>query len=162
VFDNNKGVLIKRGTFEYEILAPKKTANVSKYIPEKKNFVNEQKSMLSYGTAISENSELLFYPSSLGASCELRILDNSTHAFSIALRIGADNVKVNKTSGGYWTLTTTTKDETGEKVEEIAGVIQAPLLKDGRGNVFHQNSLKVHLLPNKTYRLDFEFDKKPI
>lgn len=159
IFDSEQGVLIRKNGFEYEILSSQNNAYASKYEAALMNFIGDNKSMVSYGSAASKNSQLLFYPSSLGTNCELKFSDDSMHKAMFALRVSSNQVKVRKEPGGYWVFYTKVKNVTGESTEEILGVIQTPLLKDANGNVSYNNRIRIHRQLNGLYMLEILFDK---
>ena len=154
VFDEKKGVLIKDKVVSFEVLAP--TARAEKaFCEDRENFIGVDRDMVCYGGALSQNTQTYFYPSNLGANCEIVCKDNSTHTFSLGLSISTKGVKVGRTPGGYWILT---KSNGGN--QETVGVIQAPIVKDKNGNIIRSNSIEIYKkFGQKNYTIDLLLDE---
>lgn len=156
---NTRGILIeKNNSFEFGTLNSDKVLG---WYENGRNFIGEEKNMVSYKNLFNSGADLNLYPSSLGTNCEISIeekLDKSKLEFWF--RVSGDNIRVQKEPGGYITMNIYKLDENGNKTSEILAVIQKPLLKDSSGEIYDEIELELFPQGDNLYKLKFESNQQ--
>ena len=119
----------------------------------KSNFINQDKTMISYKDLYSSDLELCFYPSSLGVNCEINFADNNQRFIYFNLKLSDEQVEIRKEPGEYWIMCKNIINELGENNEKILGIIQTPLVKDKSGNIYYNNKLEISQLGSGYYQI---------
>ncbi len=154
--DIKQGVLIE-GNDSYRICVNNKKSKLAQYT-EKQNFIGQKKHMISYNNAFGRNTCLSFYPSSSGTHAEILFYKKPTfNVLKMVITVDEYDVKVG--DSGYITINKHVTDKTGIITQEIAGVIQLPLLKDEGGKLSYQSRLSAERICDGKYQLIFTLDK---
>ena len=154
-YKDTNGVIVKKGKFEFEMFSPDSQA-FAQY-DTRNNFIGIQKDMILYKNVVAKNSELRYYPTSLGTACEIAINDHRTKDISLFFRTITRGVSVHKEPGGYWILTDKEKYDP-KNPEDVLGVIQAPLLKDAAGCISYKSGMEIVKREDNTYELKITLD----
>lgn len=155
---NNSGILIKKD-IEYSF-GVKSDKPILGWYEQIKNFIGDDKYMISYDNAFGNETQLNFYPSSLGVNCEVNFTSKpAKSAMTFWLNIPDEEVKVKKEPGGYFILTKDRKDDKGATVTDILAVIQKPLLKTEEGKISYNCSIEYTTTAKGQYEITFLFDK---
>ena len=120
------------------------------------NFIDESKKMVVYQNVWGKGSSLNAYPTRLGINLEIKLQQSSSNVLSFWLEVD-EGLKLVKSNGGY--LTIVSNDYTGDSPDQIVSVIQLPLLKDEKGNVFLNNRVDFTKVDARRYEINFSFDE---
>ena len=150
-----KGVIVKKGKFEYEMFSPDSQA-FAQY-DKRDNFIGIQKNMIIYKNIAAKNSELRYYPTSLGAACEIQIYDDRTKNISLFFKTATPGITVRQEPGGDWIMTDKEKYDP-QNPGDVLGVIQAPLLKDTEGKISYKSSMEIVQIEDDTYEIRISLD----
>lgn len=162
--NSNKGIKIVNDykldyNYEYEIgLLDDNTYDIE--IIDKDNFINKSKKMCSYKNILDGCADLNFYPSSLGANCEIMYHKKpSNNVIKFWLKITSD-VECNITKeGGYLTIFHDIHNERTVD-SEVIGIIQTPIIKDKDGNISYNNDINYEEVSKNNYLVTVKLDDK--
>lgn len=127
--EKEKGICIERlDALEYGI--PTDRSFFSHYV-QTANFSGETQAGVRYEEPFGPETELVVYPTSLGARNEVVLKSGDFNDIRLWLR--ADGYRLKAEPGGYLLLLNDEKDKDGN--EQIAGIIHSPLMKDQRGEI---------------------------
>lgn len=153
---SDQGVILQKGDNRYTFGVWSDEPILGWY-QNKNNFLGEKIPMVVYKKAAGGN-DFCLYPSSLGVNGEIDFRHPPENGLvTIWLKIPGTDIQVRKEPGGYLILTRETTDSEGNLSEEIVGVIQRPLLKDGNGVVTEEHELELLPHGNGLYELRLKF-----
>lgn len=151
------GILIKN-EIEYEFGIC--DGNAKGWYGEFENFVSNDKNGVHYYNCFNSKNTVTFYPSYLGADCEITFKDDvENNQIDFWLCVDPSMI-LKEEQGGYITINQIERDEDGKENILVKGVIQKPLLKTSNKNICFNNTLNLESEGEGRYKLSFCFDMK--
>ena len=155
--NKENGIIIKND-IEYEFGIC--DGNAKGWYREFENFVSNDKNGVHYYNCFNSKNTVTFYPSYLGADCEITFKDD-VESNQVDFWLNVDSSMILKEEqGGYITINQIERDKDGKENILVKGVIQKPLLKTDDGNICFNNTLILESEGEGKYKLSFCFDTK--
>lgn len=152
-----KGVLLTGSNIKYGIVPRTNDSAYAEYRKNEKTLIGELKSMIRYRRIFKGNTDLLFYPTSIGTNCEVIFTKESPEEIFFTLTCDTAEIKVRKEAGGYLILYTLERVNEQER-EQIVAIVQAPLLIDRQGEFSIQSKVDIKATLQEGYLIGFRFD----
>lgn len=157
-YELNKGIILK-GAYSYSF-GVNKNVKAQAQCVSKANIIKQNMNMVEYDDTFGDRSKLYCYPTSLGSNTETEFTSSPT-SNELSFWLNAKNCNVQVENGGYITMTTNSivNAGLGYTTNQIIGVIQAPLLKDSKGNISCLNKMVLKKVGDGEYVITATLDK---